>query len=60
MRHPNEIERLPIFARLITKDPHGFDPDNDTGRFLLQALKILSSQVRESDPLTLALSGTEA
>ena len=58
--HPNEIERLPMFARRITKDPHGFDPNSDTGRILLQALKILSSQVRESDPLALALSGAEA
>ena len=59
-RHPNKIERLPMFARRITKDPHGFDPNSDTGRILLQALKILSSQLRESDPLTLALSGAEA
>lgn len=59
-RHPNEIERLPMFARRITKDPHGFDPNNDTGRLLLQALKILNNQVRESDPLTRPLSGTEA
>ena len=58
--HPNEIERLPMFARRITKDPHGFDPNNDTGRILLHALKILNSQVRASDPLTLALSGAEA
>jgi uncharacterized protein (TIGR02679 family) len=57
--HPNEIERLPIFARRITKDPHGFDSNSDTGRLLLQALKILNSQVRECDQLTLALSGTE-
>ena len=59
-RQPNEIERLPMFARRITKDPHGFDPNSDTGRILLQALKILNSQVRERDPLTLALSGAEA
>ena len=59
-RQPNEIERLPIFARRITKDPHGFDPSSDTGRLLLQALKILDGQVRESDPLILALSGAEA
>lgn len=58
--HPNEIERLPMFARRITKDPHGFDPNNDTGRILLQALKILNSQVRECDPVTLALTGAEA
>jgi len=59
-RQPHEIERLPIFARRITKDPHGFDPNSDTGRILLQALKILNSQLRASDPLTLALSGAEA
>ncbi len=59
-RQPNEIERLPIFARRITKDPHGFDPNSDTGRILLQALKILEGQVRESDPRILALSGAEA
>jgi uncharacterized protein (TIGR02679 family) len=59
-RHPNKIERLPMFTRRITKDPHGFDPNSDTGRILFQALKILNGQVRESDPLTLALSGAEA
>lgn len=59
-RHPNQIERLPMFARRITKDPHGFDPDSDTGRIFLHALKILNSQVRESDPLTPALTGAEA
>ena len=59
-RQPNEIERLPMFARRITKDPHGFDLDSDTGRIFLQALKILNSQVRESDPITLALTGAEA
>jgi len=59
-RQPNKIERLPMFARRITKDPHGFDPTSNTGRILLQALKILNSQLRASDPLTLALSGAEA
>ena len=59
-RQSNAIERLPIFARRITKDPHGFDPNCDTGRILLQALKILDSQMRESDLFTLELSGAEA
>jgi len=56
---PNKIERLPIFARRITKDPHGFDSNSDTGRLLIQALKILDSEVDERDPLTLPLTGTE-
>jgi uncharacterized protein (TIGR02679 family) len=54
-----KIERLPIFARRITKDPHGFDSDSDTGRLLIQALKILDSEVHDRDQVTLALTGTE-
>ncbi|MDR3542926.1 MAG: TIGR02679 family protein [Desulfosporosinus sp.] len=56
---PNKIERLPIFARRITKDPHGFDPSSDTGRLLIQALKSLDSELPERDPLTLPLTGAE-
>ncbi|TGE35517.1 hypothetical protein E4K67_24675 [Desulfosporosinus fructosivorans] len=47
-RHPNKIERLPMFARRITKDPHGFDPNSDTGRILLQALKIWNSNCEQA------------
>jgi|GEM_PF-421942 len=35
------IERLPVFARRITHDPHSFDPNRDTGRLLLHALRYL-------------------
>ncbi|WP_157137167.1 TIGR02679 family protein [Desulfosporosinus youngiae] len=56
---PDKIERLPIFARRITKDPHGFDANSDTGRLLIQAMKILDSEVRGRDPLTFPLTGTE-
>lgn len=35
------IERLPVFARRITKDPHGFDPTTETGRLFLHALRFL-------------------
>ena len=56
---PNKIERLPIFARRITKDPHGFDPNSDTGRLLIQALKSLDSELPERDPLILPLTGAE-
>lgn len=55
----NKIERLPIFARRITKDPHGFDSNSDQGRLLIQALKILDSRLPERDPLTLPLTGSE-
>lgn len=62
-RPSNKIERLPIFARRITQDPHGFDANSDTGRLLIQALKLLDSEVHERDPLTptftLSLTGTE-
>ncbi len=35
------VERLPVFARRITKDPHGFDQNNETGRLLIHALRYL-------------------
>ena len=55
----DKIERLPIFARRITKDPHGFDPNSDTGRLLILALKSLDSELPERDPLILPLTGAE-
>ncbi|NMA69410.1 MAG: DUF2399 domain-containing protein, partial [Desulfitobacterium sp.] len=35
------VERLSVFARQITKDPHGFDQNNETGRLLIHALRYL-------------------
>ena len=56
---PGKIERLPVFARRITKDPHGFDANSDTGRLLIQALRILDNKAHDLEPLTPALTGTE-
>lgn len=57
------IERLPFFARRITKDPHGFDPTSETGRLLLHALRFLKRHLllqNEEDPLLFSEELSEA
>ena len=34
-------ERLPVFAARVTGDPHGFDPAEEQGRLLIEALQFL-------------------
>lgn len=59
-RHPqNKIERLPVFARRITQDPHRFDPNSDTGRLLLQAFRVIDSERPQLDQMTRTLTGSE-
>lgn len=46
-----ELYRLPVFAREITKDPHGFDLKTELGRLLINALKVIAmEQKRGRDP----------
>jgi uncharacterized protein (TIGR02679 family) len=33
------VERMPIFASRVTKDPHAFDPKNEQGKLFIHALK---------------------
>lgn len=67
-RSSQELYRLPIFARKITKDPHGFDPDTEKGRLLINALKVIgkeqsggvnSLRIQPLSPLTHAEELTE-
>lgn len=44
LKRVQEYERLPVFARRVTGDPHGFDRETEAGRFLLSALAILKDK----------------
>lgn len=44
-QHGEYFERLPVFAQRITKNPHGFDPDTETGRLFIHALTVLRRHV---------------
>jgi len=58
-RNANEIERLSVFARRITKDPHGFDSNSETGRLLIHALRILSNyRLQQNDEASISSSDT--
>lgn len=59
-RSSQELYRLPIFARGITKDPHGFDPDTDRGRLLISALRLLAQEQNTEDIPSPSFSSTPA
>lgn len=43
-------ERLPLFASLVTKDPHYFDPDTEGGKLLINALSYVLANNGEEVP----------
>ncbi len=55
-----ELYRLPIFARRITKDPHGFDSDTERGRLLISALRLIANDHNEKDNPDRKFSSTSA
>jgi len=56
---PDLIERLPVFARRITKDPHSFDQNSETGRLLIHALRVLNRYRLPRNDESLLLPGEE-
>lgn len=48
-RPSHELYRLPVFARRITKDPHGFDANTERGHLLINALRLLSQEANPED-----------
>jgi len=45
---PEEYERLPLFARRISGDPHALDNNTEAGRLFLDALGIIVPRNKES------------
>lgn len=41
---PEEYERLPLFARRISGDPHALDSDREAGRWFIDALRIIAGE----------------
>lgn len=45
---PEDYERLPLFARRISGDPHALDNDTEAGRLFLDALAIIVPENKET------------
>lgn len=45
---PEKYERLPLFARRISGDPHALDNDTEAGRLFLDALNIIVAGEKET------------
>lgn len=43
-----KFQRLPVLARSVTQDPHGFDQGTEQGRLLINALTLLWLQEQSS------------